>query len=258
MSNVLDRDFLIDVARGNVSGHKLIQKFGRNEDVDTVIVDINMLDVNYSWLQSASTLEAISTDVNDTAGGSGAQTIMIEGLDASFNEISESLTMLGTSATSATSASFIRVHRAYVVTSGTYSGTGSGSHLGDIKIRLSSAGADQLLISTSPLAVGQTQAARYTIPNGKTGYLIDFTRSVDTSKVADVYFFKRENADDVATPFDAMRIVFMMDGVTDQMSRNRDGLMQKFLQKTDLWTAAVSTSVNAEVEVSFSLLLIDN
>jgi hypothetical protein len=35
MSYISNKDFLIEVAKGNVAGHAIVNKFGRNPDVDT-------------------------------------------------------------------------------------------------------------------------------------------------------------------------------------------------------------------------------
>jgi len=246
----------IELKRGTDISGEIIHKFGANEDVDTAAVeDVWLAGGTYSWPTSASTLEAISTSTNDDDGGTGAQTITIEGLDGSFAEVTETLTMNGTSATTATTNSFIRVNRAYVASCGTY----SGSNDGDITIRISSAGATQCLINsnaTSPLDYGQSFIARYSVPAGKSCFLTQWTMSVDGTKTGDFYLCRRENADDVTTPFSPARALHSVRGVSGENSINFD-YGEYIDEKTDLWVVCGVAQNNTIVTSEFELIQLD-
>ena len=72
-------------------------------------------------LQQAVTVT--STDiVDDSETGTGARTVTVEGLDASYNQVSETLTVGGSAGT----IEFYRVFRAFVASSGS---TGSNEEL---------------------------------------------------------------------------------------------------------------------------------
>jgi len=40
MSNILDSDFLIEVAKGNIAGHEIVQTVGRNPNVGKQFEDV--------------------------------------------------------------------------------------------------------------------------------------------------------------------------------------------------------------------------
>ena len=99
------------------------------------------------------------------------------------------------------STNLIRLYRWYVSSSGTYATQSAGSHVGDLTIRASGAGAIWSTIPNTPFPSGQSEVGCYTIPTGYTGYLLTKNIFTDTSKTADIFFFKRENADDVSAPY---------------------------------------------------------
>ena len=115
----------LDVSRGLVSGMQSIKKFGRNAAVGTSFVPIAMGGVYQTPQGSAATALRIKSggDANDTAAGSGARSVTLEGLDENFELATEALATAGASASSATSTTFTRLFRAYVTPD-----TGSGTY----------------------------------------------------------------------------------------------------------------------------------
>jgi hypothetical protein len=255
MSYLGDKDFLIEVAKGNVAGHSLVHKFGRNPDVDTGTVpeDIWFTGGLMNWPTSAAVVSVVSDDANDDGNpttNTGAQTLTIEGLDASFNELSETITLNGVGAVT-TSASFIRVSRAFVATTGTYHGNNEGTLVGTIS------GATQFTIGPG---LGQTQVGRYTVPNGKTAYLLFTAISVDEKKSgATVQLFQNPLADDTSQPFSgAQRMVIEFDTISGQETLPF-GSPRSFAGKTDLWFEIPTVGAdNTPVDVDFELLLVDD
>lgn len=244
------------ISLGVVKGWGAVQKFGHNTDLSSTLQDVWAQGGTYTYLTSAVTLEAISDDANDTADGSGARIITIQGLDANFLEISEDVTLAGLSASSATSKSFIRINRAYVKTCGTY-GIGSA---GDITIRTSSGGAIHALIEqTSADSVawdaGQTQIARYTVPAGKVAFMTKVEASCEANKRADFGFYRRENADTVSAPFTPKRIFKTLSGVSGSVTLDFEAPII-FLPKTDIIIKSrLSSGANGRVEVGFTLFV---
>lgn len=253
-------DFLIEVAKGNVPGHSLVHKFGRNDDIDGPIEDIWQTGGIYVWKQAASTLEAISTDPNDTIAGSGARKIIVEGLNSSFEEISEEIEMNGVGASAATVLSFIRVNRAHVSEAGTYGGTDVGGNEGTITVTVSGAGATQCLIPLDNAHPhGQTLIARYTIPSGSTGFILSVHVNVDSGKTADIDMFLRQDADVIVAPMASPRVILELDAVSGGQDFNPDSPLDGILaEKTDIWFAAEAAANNTAVEVDFELLIVEN
>lgn len=163
------------LALGLVPGSVVVNKFGRNVDVDTGTVPEDLFYhatgattyAGFPSTGSAEQLEVFSGSVNDTSAGSGARTVTVFGLDSNYNMISETITLNGTTSVFSTQ-SFIRAHTAYVATSG---GTvaNSNTNAGDITIRMRTTTTVVFLII--PTGYNQTNNAGYTIPAGYTGIL---------------------------------------------------------------------------------------
>jgi hypothetical protein len=168
------------------------------------------------------------------------------GLDANFAEQTVVITMNGTGATSATTETFTRVYRTYVSSCGTY----GGSNIGQITIRASGAGTSfQRLEATK----GQTQTAHYCVPAGRTVYISDIHLSVDSTKAMDIFFYMRQNADDVSSPYSAKRLIQEFDGIIAPQDFEYQQAPMMIPAKTDLWfTGKVSAGTGkASIEYLF-------
>jgi hypothetical protein len=243
------------VAQGLVPGASLVHKFGRNSTTANgaweTVWEASTL---YTFQTAASAVEAISTDTDDTSGGTGAQTVTIEGLDETWAAASETVTMAGVAASSPTTTTFIRVFRAYVNTCGAYQGANEGT----ITIRDSGAGATRAVIAVDTTrGLGQTQQAFYTVPLGKQAFVCHWTVSVESAKSADFVFYQRLNADDAVTPFSPRRSITYLDGMAASASFHDEGPHGPFAAKTDLWWEVKASAANTEVTVDFELLVID-
>lgn len=138
-------------------------KFGEN--VETGITFEDTAPFEWTQLTSASTLNISSDNANDTNGGTGARTIKIIGLDGNYNEIEETVTMNGT-ATVTTSKSFIIVHRAFPVLSGS-----NETNIGTITMTATTGGSTQAVIS----AINHTTIQAFSIiPAGYHAVLVNW------------------------------------------------------------------------------------
>lgn len=151
--------FELQVARGQIPGHSLLHKFGAvpamSQNQTGTIWDIN--DTPYPWssFTSAGTLSVPAVNASDNG-----KTLTIEGLDADYKELSETITLSSTGAVTTTN-SFIRVFRAFLTT---------GSNVGVINIQKSSVNVARINIGKS-----QTLMAIYTVPADTTLYLYQGT-----------------------------------------------------------------------------------
>lgn len=185
-------DFELEVGFGDALGYKKIGKFGRLNEIGTASgnVDIWSNGGEYTGqpVSGAETLEIFSSDVDDTSVGTGARTIALSGLDASWNEQIDTITLNGTTPV-VTTTTWRRMNRAYVVTAGT-----SGVSEGDITIRHSTTTAN--VFAVMPAFNSQTNIAAYTIPAGKTGILssvyVSMSRDNGGAGSADVLIRIRE------------------------------------------------------------------
>jgi hypothetical protein len=244
-------DFYFDVASGTIPTDLVVTKFSANEVVGTTYEDIwDGPASSLTYLTTAATLEAISDSVNDTAAGTHARKIIVYGLDENWDLISEEITLAGTSASSATTATFIRVYRAIVSEVGAYGNANDGN----ITIRVSSAGATQAYISfesTPDIGHAQTRMSHFTIPRGYKGYLLWADVGFAASKVVNFNILIRENANNTSSNFRAWRNIF-------HVHESRDKILKTpivFQAYTDIRGIAVVDTGTAEVSFDYQLLL---
>jgi len=159
--------FELQVSRGQIQGHRNVTVFGFNPDVDTTQVSVWPLPSLITFPASALQMTVSSTSANDTAAGTGARTIVVQGLDANYNEVSETVTLNGQTAVTMT-ASLLRVNYAYVATAGS-----ANSAVGDIYIGTGTvtAGVPATAYDIIKLDYNNTTTGSYTIPAGYTGYV---------------------------------------------------------------------------------------
>jgi hypothetical protein len=229
--------YFLQVSRGLVAGHKRIFKFGYNEeiqDVEETIWDVGGL---YAYPSSAVTMTATSSS---GATDENVQVTM-QGVDASYNELSETVT-LNASGTATTTGSFLRVNRAFVA-----SGTASAGN-----ITIANGGTTYAYVSTLHQ---QTLMAIWTVPAGYTGYLfqVDTTAfTVQNNKVATIRMITRELNGVFRTQqkFDLFQASYHQDIVCPQ----------PILEKTDIEFRAIADSSNADLRVSatFDIIYIEN
>lgn len=199
-------NFYYDLAAGKLPSYSIVNAFGANHGLSTTDEDLWRPGGTKSYLTTAATLEVISDDVNDTAAGTGAREITIYGLDSAFNEIEETVATAGTSASTATTQTFMRVQRIAVTQAGAYGGVNAGN----ITVRVSSGGVTQSYIV---LGAGISQGSHYTIPRGHKGYIVDMSASVQTTKTVEFFLMIRDRAGDNSAPFSSWHRIFEAEGV---------------------------------------------
>lgn len=248
-------DYWLEMQKGNISGHSVIHKYGSNTSVPSGTWEgVQLLSESFIWLTTATTIRVKSGgDANDTAGGSGAQAITIEGLDETGATATESIELAGTSASSVTSTTFIRVFRAYIKDS--RAGAYTGGNTAAITVENGTGGTDLILIGAGD---GQTLHGAYTIPLGKTGYLLSAIVQSDGSKAADFRLCTRADLLDVSTPYSPLRIRFFWDGVAGQEILHPETPILKLSALTDIWIDARGGGAQTEVSIDMEILLVDD
>jgi len=240
-------DWIINISAGAVDGTGYIEKFGMNTDVDSDKETIWDGGGIYSYISTAETVAITSTSGVDSAAGTGARTVEIQGLDANHTLVYETLTVGGGAGTQ----EFLRIFRANVVTAGT-----SGINEGTVSI--TSSGTSTVLAQigvdgtgSNAAGRGQTFMALYTVPAGKTAYLTQWTVGCgkqNTDAVA-TFLAKPEgsawNAKDIIT-------------VSATTYAKDYKIPLQFTEKTDIEVRAYSSVNNSLVSSTFNLLIIDN
>jgi len=242
---IWDEAWELNVSRGKVRGAESIIKFGENLDVDNTLETVWNVGGLYTYLTTAATVTVTSDNVNDSASGTGARTVTVEGLDENYNQVSETLTVGG----GAGSIEFLRVFRAFVASAGT-SDTNEGT------ITIASGGTTLATIGIigfglTTTGLGQTLMAIYTVPVGYTLYV--WQLDVSTAKTAgDVFFACRENGGN-----NVWRIKDVIHTNINDVER-RYKFPLKIPEKSDIEIRAISEGQNMKVAATLDMILIQN
>ena len=225
--------FELQVARGQISWHDKVHKFGFNpliNDAEETIWDVGGI---YSYPSTAVKMTATSTD---GANDEDVQ-VNIQGLDADYNEISETVT-LNASGTEETNSFFLRVFRASIQGSQEPSGTINITNTGTTYARVT-------------LGDNQTLMCVWTVPAGYTAYLLqkDVTCLTEANnKFGTIRLVSKElggvfkTKDKFAVQNDHTEIAY--------------SIPLSIPEKTDIEVRAIGSSSNSELHVSASLDII--
>ena len=163
----LTEPFELQVARGQITGHRSVVIFGYNPDVDTSRVTVWPYTGILPLPAAALQLKVSSSDANDTANGTGARTVFVAGLDANYNEISEIVTLNGQTEV-LTTQSFLHINNAYVATAGSTLSAAGDIYFGTGTV---TAGVPATVYDLIKYDYNQRITGSYTIPAGYTGYV---------------------------------------------------------------------------------------
>lgn len=149
----------MQVARGKVDGATQVNIFAFSDNVKTTYYTLWELTgtTQFAFPASAVTMTLASTSASDNTRA----TVLINGLDSSWNLLSETVTLNGTSNVTTTNQ-FLRINNMIM----TSTGTGQTTNVGAITAK--NGGVTYAEIN---VGIGRTQAAVYSVPNGYTMYL---------------------------------------------------------------------------------------
>ena len=151
-----------EVATGRVQRETTWNKFGYNDDIDIGTETVWTVGGLFTPLTSASTLTVVSSSSDDDDGGTGANSIVIYGIDADREAVIEVVTLNGTGSV-VTTNSFLGVNRAAIYAAGS-----GGTNAGTITITATTGGATQAAI---PIGSGTTQHAFFFVQAGHTALM---------------------------------------------------------------------------------------
>lgn len=244
--------FELQVSRGQISYHNTLFKYGYNPliiNVNETIWDGGGI---YAYPAAAAVMYVSSSNTNDTSAGTGARTIYIEGLDTNYNVITENVTLNGQTQV-ATTKSFLRIYRSYVLTAGT-----GGTNAGDIYIGTTGASSGVptgTFYAKITAGEAQTLMAVYTVPAGKTFYLNTGTATHGTGTSGGVYMTVRFMTRSFGGVF---RTATKIDVVESEITFPFLYPL-KLEEKTDIEVRAIcNKNQNNAVSATFEGVLVDN
>jgi len=223
-------DFWFEVARERFDDLRLRFRFGKNTAVPNGSWEIiSDLSGPVTFLSAADTVRVkAGGDAADDSAGAGARTIRVFGIDDSLNFVSEDITLAGASASASTTTLFWRVCFTTVLQPvGTY----GGSNTGNITLEDTSATTNLDIILAGE---GSSSKACYTVPTGKTAYLIGWETHVSSSQAADVRLRSRADLTNTASPA-PIRTDYQETGVLGNAINQPEGFLAKYPAGTDVW-----------------------
>lgn len=252
-------DFGHQIASSQLVGFSDVHKFGHINLSSSTFVPVTQSGIYHMpQVSGVTTLRIKAGNVNDAAAGTGAQEITLEGLDETGAYVTEALVTAGTSASAASSTTFLRLFRAWVSKSNTYATTTASSHAGVVIVENGAGSEDWAIIPNGDYPFGQSEIGFYSVPLGKTAYVKQITIEVDTNKSPDVAMFKREGILKTSGPYDAMRVIQSFIGVEGSMSEEYDVPIGPFPALTDFGFMTKVSAGTAEVSVDFTIVLKDD
>lgn len=161
---VISQDYLQSIAEGDIANHTPFEKLGYNDDVGATEEDVWTQGGTYPFMASASALEVVSSNANDTLAGTGVQKVRVNYLDADYSAASEILSLNGTTPVPLTDTTILRVNSLRA----TQVGTGAVA-AGNITCRLVGGAATVYRAIVQGFTRGRGLV--YTVPLGKTLYI---------------------------------------------------------------------------------------
>jgi hypothetical protein len=252
LDRIRSRDYALDIASGNVPGSYGINKFGRNTDVDQVVEAIwdGGGTSNYTPTGTWSATAEIDYAVSSSASDTGA--IEIQGLDANWDLVIQTVTLTGTTA-AALSTNLIRVFRV--------KNTSATAAVGTIQVGVgstTSAFTAGNLRAQITIGYDQSLMALYSVPLGKTAYMTNWSASLNkgsgpTSGGVNILLWARTFGG-VFRVQDTKSLLV----VGTSADRREYNPYPSFAAKTDIVVTAIASANDYDVSAGFDLFLVDD
>lgn len=178
--NPISGNYFLDIAKGKIPGASVVFISGKNPSVNTSVAPCTVWNGSTTssypwdvWLNGANTIFAVSNSALDVG------TLTINGLDANYNHISQTITLAGLTSANTDGTKFIRVNSALY-----QSNTNNNSNHGAIELRYGNTAGT--IIGKIEVAQGITSMAIYTVPAGHTAFTVYGDFSVNKNEGAEL------------------------------------------------------------------------
>lgn len=161
--------FELQVARGQITGHSVVHVFGFNPDVDTNEETVWPIDGLLGHPASPTVMKISSSSTDDDATGTGARTVLIEGVNGTGGFVSETVILDGQTEVN-TANSYDAIERMTVLTVGS-----GGKNAGIIYAGTGTVTAGVPAVPYSAMGIGENVSlvGHWTCPTGYTGYIVE-------------------------------------------------------------------------------------
>lgn len=245
-----EMNFLTMAGLGMIPGCVRVTALGHNPNIAVAgtAADVWEGGGDYPFLAAASQLEVLSASANDTAAGTGCRTVLVSGLDANYNPISETLTMNGVTPVP-TVRSYLRVNVFTSVTSGS-----GHTNAGDITLRVVSGGTTQHIMRAG---IGFANSAVFSVQAGNTLFILSEVFSVlapDPKTNAGAFMGAQ-----LISSTGNKRIPLVFEIISTQVYRHDAVLGIVLGEKSDVTLRCTNAQqINTNCSAAFEGLLVDN
>lgn len=221
---------LFDIAQGKMYDSEAVNIFGFNRAVGNSFETVWNDGDTYAFPSAALTMTIVSSSASDTMD------VLVVGLDASYNEVRQTVTLTGTGAVTIPTALY-RINSAIIL---------AGSNVGNITI--ANGGVTYAFIEAE---LGTTQACIYTVPAGYDLYLFRITANSATATGSQYLMIR--NALRTSTG----RWLKVAEATFSQSQVNYDRQVPfKIAEKTDFQFEAKSSASTNEVGIFVEAVLV--
>lgn len=244
------KSFLYQIQRGAVPGYIYLQRHAFTHEASSSFFSPIWSVTparSYPYLTTAQTLTVSSTSVDDTVAGTGARTVRVDGLDANYDLLSETVTLNGQTGVT-TVNSFLRINNLTCATFGT-----DNRNRGDIYIGYGvlSAGKNDTPLHLINAGALVSEVGVFTVPRGFTLVSFDYDGAVSAGKEASIRAYFRTDA---SSPFQVRGGTSIFEKHTDLFETTT----AVFYELADIELQALANSGNTKISVNVQTAIIDN
>lgn len=241
----------VAIAIGSVPGYTRVASLGHNPSIATAGTPADVWEGGgtYPFPVSAQSLEVVSSSANDTAAGTGARTVTIICLDASYVQMAAQVVTLNGTTPVAVPNACLRVNLFTTTTSGS-----GQSNAGDLTLRVAGGGTTLGLIRAG---YGFSRQCVYTVPAGNTLFISSAVMTILSASGATVNnavfgFWQRSSVGNARIP-----IEFQVTSSSPYLHSAPYGLV--LTEKTDFALRVTSVAQNGtNVTGGFEGVLVSN
>jgi hypothetical protein len=242
--------FELQVSRGQITGHSTALVSGTLPTLGTTQATVWNPGGIYVYPSTAQVMVVASTSANDAAAGTGARTVVVQGLDANYNQIQETVTLNGQTGVNTTN-SFLRVTHMYVATAGTGLAAAGTISVGTGTV---TAGVPAVVYLNYLKQSGATSAI-WTVPAGYTAYITAIQSSSGNATAGQWTNFGLFIASSQGAP---------LDSELQWICSNGGNALINFTypisvpEKVDFEIRAISTAASTSVDANMQIVYIKN
>jgi hypothetical protein len=241
--------FELQVARGQIQGHQAVTVFGYNPDVDQTYETVWPDGGVVAHPAVATVMKVSSSSANDAAAGTGARSIYIEGLDANYNTVTETVTLNGQTEVNTTN-SYLRINNFYTASVGSGGSNAGYIYIGDGTV---TAGVPATIYDLMEIGFNSRTTGHYTVPAGYSAYFYQGRLTVAQATGANVVTGQL-----VSTTTDGITRVAAVTTLDSGVSEYDFNIPIPFPEKTDIEARAVGSANNNSVSCMLVFMLIKN